>query len=151
GSDFRQLTGAMGTALCLHRNACRARRTFLAVGFFVRRMLDLVDHSHQQKNCACNDEKINQQRNEVAIIPCDCSGFCCICRSMKCDGSVLSRPENHKFVGEIESASEQADWWHDDVFDQRINDTSKCRADDYTNGKIDGVAFYGEFFELLPD
>src|SRR5947208_2938322 len=55
----------MGTTSRLNRDLHRARRTIFRVGFFFGWTSELIDCSNQKKNCACNDDKVDQQRNEV--------------------------------------------------------------------------------------
>src|SRR5207245_9690403 len=116
--NLREVTRAMRTTRRLNGNLHGARRTIFRFWFFFGWMSELIDCSNQKKNCACNNEKVDQQRNEVAVIPSDRSGFRGVCWSIECRRPVFRRSQNHKFVGEIESASEEADRRHDHVFYQ---------------------------------
>ena len=52
-------------------------------------------------------------------------------------------------VGKIDLAEHQADRRHDDVFDERVYDFTKCSADDYADSKVDYVAARDEFPEVF--
>src|SRR5437762_6721547 len=58
----------MGTTSCLNGDLHRAVRTIFGVGFFFGWMSEFIDCPDQKKNRACDNEKINQERNEVAIV-----------------------------------------------------------------------------------
>src|SRR6266436_1540687 len=97
-SRRRELARAMRTTRRLNGNLHRARRTIFCVGFFFSWMSEFIDCPDQKKNRACDNEKINQKRNEVAIVPCDRSGLGGVCRSMECGGAVLCGSQNDELV-----------------------------------------------------
>jgi hypothetical protein len=119
---LRELTRAMRTTARLNGNLHRACRAIFHVGYFCSRFSELIDCPDQKKNGGRDNEKIDQERNEVAVIPRDRSGFGGVRGSIECRRAVFGRPKNDKFIGEIESAGEETDWRHDDVFNQRIDD-----------------------------
>src|SRR5215831_2369590 len=96
--SLRELARAMRTTRRFNRDLHRARRAVFRVGWFFGWMSQLIDRSDEKKNCACDNEKINQERNEVAVIPCDCSGLHCVCRSVERHRAILSGSQNDKFV-----------------------------------------------------
>jgi hypothetical protein len=46
-------------------------------------------------------------------------------------------------------AERQADGRHDHTFDERRNDLSECRTDNYCNRQVDNVSASNEFFEFF--
>src|SRR5213080_2815424 len=96
--SLRELARAMGTTSGLNGDLHRARRTIFRVGFFFGWTSEVIDRSNQKKNCGGNDDKIDQQRNEVAVIPGDRSDFRGVCGSIECRRAVFGRPQNDKFV-----------------------------------------------------
>src|SRR5437667_7151606 len=138
----------MRTMTCICRDLHRACRAFIVFRGGLSEFVDCADH---QKNCARDNEKINHQRDEVAVIPGDRSGFRCVSGSIECRRAIFGRSQNDKLIREIESTREKTDRRHDHVFDQRTDDRTEGRSDDYANSKIDRIAFDGEFLELLPD
>jgi hypothetical protein len=70
-----QLARAMWATRRLDGNSHRTRRAFLGDGFFCGWLPEFIDCTNEQKNRARNDEEIDGQCNEVAVIPSDRSRF----------------------------------------------------------------------------
>src|SRR5207244_11352004 len=115
---FRQVRCAMRTTRRLDWDGHRARATFLRDRFCVRRTLEPIDPADEEENCPCNDEKIDRERDEIAVIPSNCAYFRRVRRCVKGCAAVLRRAQHNKFIREIEPATEQADWRHDKVLNQ---------------------------------
>src|SRR5436309_7578096 len=132
-------------------NGHRASRTIFDDRFGVFRLLQAIDRAHYQENGARHDEEIDRERNKVAVIQRNRTGFGRVRRRVEIHAPVLGRAENHKLVREIEPARKQTQWRHDDVFNQRIDDPGESRPNDHANGQIDRISFDREFFEFLPN
>src|SRR6267378_1724063 len=145
-----QLARAMWATRRLDGNSCGTGRAFLGDRFFCGWLPEFINCTNEQKNRACNNEEIDGQGNEVAVIPGNRSGFRGVGGRVEHRRAIFGRSQNEQLVGKIQSASHQADWWHDYVFDQRIDDRTKRGPDNHADGKIDCVALNGEFLEFLP-
>ena len=107
----------MGAARRLDRDRHLAGRTIFCDRRRVSRPFHFVQRAHDKKNAKRNDEKINEQRNEVPVIPRDRASFERVRRCVKCSCPVFRSFENNKLIRKIEAAREQTDRRHDDVFD----------------------------------
>ena len=141
----------MWTTLCLARDIHRAGRAFFLVGFFFGGLPEFVDCADEQKNCTGYDEKVDHERNEVPVVPSDRSGFQCISGRVERGRAVSGGSQDDELVREIESAGEETNRRHENIFDQRIDDRTEGRSDDHADGEIDSVTFDGEFLEFIPD
>src|SRR5437588_13076877 len=97
-SRRRELARAMRTTRRLNGNLHRARRTIFCVGFFFSWMSEFIDCPDQKKNCGRDNKKVNQERDEVAVIPSDRPRLRGVCRSMECGGAVLCGSQNDELV-----------------------------------------------------
>src|SRR5262249_23690543 len=97
-SSLWKLARAMRTARRFDGNLHRACRATFHVGRFFGWMSELIDYANQKKNCGRDNEKANQERNEVAVIPSDRSGLRGVCRSMECGRAVLCGSQNEELV-----------------------------------------------------
>jgi hypothetical protein len=70
-----QLTRAIRATHRLDGNSCGTGRALLGDRFFCGWLPEFINCTNEQKNRARNDEEIDGQCNEVAIIPSDRSGF----------------------------------------------------------------------------
>src|SRR5438270_4697372 len=145
-----QLARAMWTTRRLDRNRRGTGRTFLGDRLFCGWLPEFINCTNEQKNRARNNEEIDSQSNEVAVIPSDRSGFGGISGRVEHRRAIFGRSQNDKFVRKIQSAGQQADWRHDYIFDERMDDRTKRGSDNHADSKIDCVALDGEFLEFLP-
>src|SRR5438309_7996562 len=96
---LRKLGCAIWTTRRLNRDLHRARRAIFLVGFFFcSRLPEFIDRANKQEDCTRHNEKVNQQGNEVAIIPSNRSGLRGIRRSVECHGAVFGRSQNYELV-----------------------------------------------------
>src|SRR6266536_6184350 len=93
-----KLARAMRTACCLNRDLHRTRRTLFLVGGVFRWSSQLIDQPDQKEDSGRDDEKIDHQRNEVAVIPGNRSGLCGVCGSIEWGRAILGCSENEKFI-----------------------------------------------------
>jgi hypothetical protein len=140
-----------GQRFALARDSHRAGRAFFLVGFFFGGLPQFVDCADEQKNCAGYDEKVDHERDKVPIIPSDRSGFQRISGRVERGRAVSGGSQDDELVREIKSAGEKTNRRHEHIFDQRIDDRTEGRPDDYADGEIDSVTFDGEFLEFIPD
>jgi len=115
---WREFSRAMGTTRRLDGNLHRACRTVFSVGCLLGRMSHLVDDPDDEKYCERDNQKVDHERNEVAVVPGDCSGFRGIRGSIECGRTVFGRSQNEKLVRKIQSAGQQANRRHDHIFHQ---------------------------------
>ena len=100
-----------------------------------------------KKNAKRDDEKIDHQGDEIAVVPSHGAHFPLPLATNSRRDFVRERDIE---VVEIETAHEQADRRHEDIFHERVNDSAKGRANDHADGEIDRVTFDGELFEFFP-
>ena len=109
GQLGRRLRGKLGravrAALRLNRNRHCTRRTILCHRLSVLRLLQPIYRADQQKNRAGNNQKVDKQRNEIAVVPRYRAGLGRVSRCMEIDASVFRRPQDHKLVRKIESTA----------------------------------------------
>jgi len=147
---LRQLARAMWATRRLDGNSRGTGWAFLGDRLFCSWLPEFINRTNEQKNRARNNEEIDGQSNEVAVIPSDRSGFGGISGRVEHRRAIFGRSQNDKLVGKIQSAGQQANWRHDYIFDQRIDDRTKRGPDNHADVKIDCVALDGEFLEFLP-
>jgi len=145
-----QLTRAMWATRRLDGNRGGTGRAFLCDRFFCAWLPKFINCTNEQKDRARNNEEIDGQGNEVAVIPSNRSGFGGVGGRVEHRRAIFGRSQNEKLVGKIQSAAQQTDWRHDYIFDQRIDDRTKRGSDNHADGKIDCATFDGEFLEFLP-
>src|SRR5207244_1414284 len=140
----------MRAAPRLDRYGGRTFRAILCHRLGMLRLFQPINRAHQQENRAGDDQKIDQQGDKVAVVPGDRASLDRVSGRVKRNRAVFCPAQDDELVRKIQTATEQANRRHDDVFDQRINDSAEGCADNYADGQIDRVAFDGEFLELLP-
>ena len=74
-SRFRKLAGAMWTTRHLNRNLHRTRRTILGFDWFFNWMSKLIDDPNDKKYRDRNNQKVDDEGNEIAVVPSDRSGL----------------------------------------------------------------------------
>ena len=85
---LRKLGCAIWTTRRLRRDLHRTLRAIFLVGFlFFSGLPEFVDRANKQEDCTCHNEKVDQQGNEVSIIPGNRSGFSSVSGSSGADGS----------------------------------------------------------------
>ena len=89
---FRKLACAMWTTRRLNRNLHRTRRTILGVDWFFNWLSKLIDHPDDKKYRDRNDQEIDHESNEVAVVPGDRSGFRRINGSIESGRAVFGGP-----------------------------------------------------------
>src|SRR6266496_4680016 len=95
----REIARAVRTTLRSERDLQRAFRAVFLVGFFFfSRLPEFIDRANKQEDCSRHDEKVNQQGNEVSIIPSNRSGFRGVSGSVECHRPVFSRSQNYELV-----------------------------------------------------
>jgi hypothetical protein len=82
----------MGTPRGFDRDLHRARRTILGVDGFFSWMSKLVDDPDDKKYRGRNNQEVDHEGNEVAVVPGDRSGFRRISGSIECSRAVLWPP-----------------------------------------------------------
>src|SRR5439155_1356357 len=97
---FRELACAIGATLRLERDLHRANRAVFLVRLFFGRLWfpKSIDHPDQKKNCARDNQKINHERDEVAVIPSDRSGFDSISWGIEYRRAVFGRSQDDELV-----------------------------------------------------
>src|SRR6266508_6619031 len=95
---FRELAGAMRTTGRLNRDLHRARRTILGVDWFFGWMSKLIDDADDKKYRGRNNQEVDHESDEIAVVPGDRSGFRRISGSIECSRAVFGRPQNEKLV-----------------------------------------------------
>ena len=101
----------------------------------------MVDALHQEKDTEGDDEKVNQRLNKIAIVD---GGRL----HLNASGYLLGWKRDLE-VGEVDTADEPANWWHDDVVYNAAYNLAKGSSDDYTDSHVYYVAFHCERFELV--
>ena len=96
--SLRELARAMGTTRRLNRNLHCACRTIFGIGGLLGWMSELIDNPNDEKYCNRDDQKVDHERNEVAVIPRDRSGFRGVSGSIECGRAIAGRSQNGKFV-----------------------------------------------------
>src|SRR5439155_19726915 len=92
-----KLARAMRTARCLNRDLHRTRRTLFLVDWFLRLSSQLIDQPDQKEDSGRDNEKIDHQSNEVAVIPVDLSGLTCVRGSIECVLAIYGRSLYYQF------------------------------------------------------
>src|SRR5438477_7029128 len=95
---LRDLARAIRTTRRLNRDLHRARGTIFRFDWFFGRMSKLIDDPDDKKYRHRNDQKVNDESDEVAVIPGDRSGFRRISGSIECGRAVFRGPQNEKLV-----------------------------------------------------
>src|SRR6516225_616754 len=95
---FRELGRAMRTTRRLDRNLHRARGTIFRVDGFFGWMSKLIDNADNKKYRDRNDQEVDHEGNEVAVVPSDCSSFRRIGGSIESDRSVFGGPQKEELV-----------------------------------------------------
>src|SRR5262249_4105281 len=141
----RELGCAMRTTCSLDRNRHRARRTIFHYLRTSLGLFELVDPFDDEKDAKGNDHEIDRNGDEIAVGE-DRSQFFCF-RERQSRRDLIGQGDVE--IAEIKIANDSADRRHQQVFDDRSNNFSKGCADNDADGEINGVAFDGEFLELL--
>src|SRR5690606_20962118 len=116
-------------------------RRFWSCDFFPLQLVDQTDDNKQNER---DDEKVQCQRNELAVGK---HGALLLCVFKVGRGDSLGQP--NEVVREIEATRHRADQRHDDVRNQRTHDAAKRSADDHTNREINDVTLDGELTKFL--
>jgi hypothetical protein len=74
----------MRTARGFDRDLHRAGRTIFGVGWFFGWMSKLIDDADDKKYRDSNNQEVNEESDEVAVVPGNRSGFRRINGSIKC-------------------------------------------------------------------
>ena len=90
-------------------------------------ILDPVDHLHQQEDHPCDDQKVDQRGDEVAVVE---GGRTGLFRSG--ERVVLTPVKRDEVVGEIDATQDQPDDRLDQIADKRCDDCGERGADDDT-------------------
>src|SRR5205085_3814428 len=99
GECLRKLGLTIWTARRLKRDLHPTLRAIFFVGFFfLSRLRELVDRANKQEDCARHNEKINQERNEVAVIPSNRSSLRGVSGSVERRRAVFGRSQNDELV-----------------------------------------------------
>ena len=61
-------------------------------------MSELIDDSDDEKYCDRDDQKVDHECNEIAVIPSDRSGLRGVSWSIECGRAISGRPQNEKLV-----------------------------------------------------
>ena len=109
-----------------------------------------IKRLHHHENSERYDQKINHQGNEITVVPCHRSRFGRIGESSETACATCTWFQHHEFIGEIQSASDETERWHNHIFHQRVNDSSERRANDEAHRQIERVTFDCKFFEFFP-
>ena len=96
--SLRELARAMRTACRRDRDLHRTGRAIFLVRFFFGGLPEPIDRANEQENGTGHDEKVNHQRDEVAVIPSDRSGFRGVSWRMECRRSIFGGSQNNKLV-----------------------------------------------------
>src|SRR4029077_18045110 len=100
---LRELARAVGTTRRLDRNLHRARRTVFGVGCLLWRTSELIDGPDNEKYCNGDNEKVNHEGNEVAVVPGDRSGLRGVSGSIECSRAVFGCAQYEKLIRKIQS------------------------------------------------
>src|SRR5690606_1681393 len=103
-----------------------------------------VDQTYHLENDERQDQEIEQDRDETSVGQHGARFF-----SLR-QGQLCPLPvEGQVVVAEIQAANDHADYRHDHILDQRIDNFAESGADDYTDRQIDYIAFHGKCLEFL--
>ena len=95
---FRKLAGAMRTTCRLNRNLHRARWTIFRVDWFFGWMSKLIDDPDDKKYRDRNNAEVDDESDEVAVVPRDRSAFRRISGCIESGRAVFGGPQNEKLV-----------------------------------------------------
>ena len=138
----RGLDGDGGQAMWALFGCRLGRRRFL----FPLHPIDGADEQEYHKG---DDEEADDGIDEHAVV--DGHRACRLRVGQQCVGpSRGACLEQDEEVGEIHIAQQQADGRHDDIVNQRLDDSTEGSADDDAHGHVNHVATHDEFFELFP-
>src|SRR5271157_3189141 len=103
-----------------------------ALGFFLPEMHDPAQELHDEKEEGRgHDQEVDDISKEQTVL------------------NVLTfNPEHPVFIALV-AREDDADNWHDNVIDQRLDDVAEGAADDHAHGQVDHIPFERELPELV--